>query len=59
MKRLAYAVSPRCRAACAALMVLLLVSVPFLFGVLSCGIGWITGLFPNPATSWEALLWLR
>lgn len=64
MNRLAYAVSPRCRkilcfAAWAALIVLLWVSLPFLFGVLSRGIDWITGLFPNSTKSWEVLLWLR
>ncbi len=64
MSRLAYVVSPRrrkmlCCAAWAALIVMLLVSLPFLFGVLSRGIDWITGLFPNPAKSWEALLWPR
>jgi hypothetical protein len=64
MKRLSGAISPRCwkvlrYAAWAALIVLLLASLPFLFGVLSRGIDWITGLFPNPAKSWEALLWLR
>lgn len=64
MNRLAYAVSPRCRkilcfAARAALIVLFLAGLPFLFGVVSRGIDWITGLFPNPAKSWEALPWLR
>ncbi len=64
MIRLTYAVSPRCRkmlrfAAWAALIVMLFVSLPFLFGGLSRGIDWITGLLPNPAKSWEALLWLR
>lgn len=64
MKRLCSTISPRCRkllcfAAWAALIVLLLVSLPFVFGVLSRGIDWITGLFPNPVKSWEALLWLR
>jgi len=64
MNRVAYAVSPRCGkilrvAAWAALIILLLASLPFLFDVLSRGIDWITGLFPNPAKSWEALLWLR
>jgi len=64
MIRLAYVVSPRrrkmlCFAAWAALIVMLLVSLPFLFGVLSRGIDWITGLFPNSAKSWEALLWPR
>lgn len=43
----------------AAFIVLLLASLPFLFGVLRRGIDWIVGLFPNPARSWEALLWLR
>lgn len=46
-------------AAWAALLVLLLASLPFLFGLLSRGIDWIVGLSPNPARSWEALLWLR
>ena len=64
MNRLAYAVSPRCGkilrfAAWAALIVLLLASLPFLFSVLSRGIDWITGLFPDPARSWEPLLLLR
>lgn len=64
MNQLACAASPRCRkmlrfAAWAALIVLLLASLPFLFGALSRGIDWITGLFPNTAKSWEALLWLR
>lgn len=64
MNWLAYAVSPRCRkilcfAAWAALIVLLLVSLPFLFGVLSRGIDWITGFLPNPERSWERLLWPR
>jgi len=64
MNRVAYAVSPRCGkilrvAAWAALIVLLLASLPFLFGALNRGIDWITGLFPNPTKSWEALLWLR
>lgn len=63
MNRLAYAVSARCRkilcfAAWAALIVLFLASLPFLFGVVSRGIDWITGLFPHPAKSWEALRWL-
>jgi len=64
MNQLLPAISPRCRkllrcAAWAALIVLLLVSLPFLFDVLSRGIDWLTGLFPNPAKLWEALLWLR
>ena len=64
MKPLFRAMPPRSRkllrfAAWAALIVLLLVSLPFLFDVLGRGIDWLTGLFPNPAKSWEALLWLR
>lgn len=64
MIRLTHAASPRCRkmlrfSAWAALIVMLCVSLPFLFGVLSRGIDWITGLFPDPARSWEPLLWLH
>jgi len=64
MMRPAHPVSPRCRkmlrfTAWAALIVLLLASLPFLFRVLSLGIDWMFGLFPSPAKSWEALLWLR
>lgn len=64
MIRLTCLASPRGQktvrlAAWAALAVMLLLSLPFLCEVLRCGIDWISGLFPNPAKSWESLLWLR
>ena len=42
----------------ALLIVLLLVSLAFLFTLLNRGMDWITGLFPRSPRLWEARLWL-
>jgi hypothetical protein len=62
MKRLV-AASPRYQmllrwAGWALLIVLLLVSLPFLFNVVNQGMDWITGLFPPSPRFWEARPWL-
>ncbi len=44
-------------AACGALIVVILVSAPFLFDLVGRGIGWIIGLFPHPAVLWRECPW--
>ena len=62
MKRLFAAMSPRWQlllgfVACGVLIVLVLASSPFLFDLMSRGIGWIMALFPHPDESWKERSW--
>jgi len=62
MKRFFAAMSPWWRpllgfAAWGVLIVLVLVSLPFLFDLMSRGIGWIVALFPHPDESWKSCPW--
>jgi hypothetical protein len=41
----------------AALIVLFLVSLPFLFDLMNRCIGWIMGLFPRPNELWKECSW--
>lgn len=38
-------------------IVLVLASLPFLFDLMSRGIGWIMGLFPRPDDLWKECPW--
>ncbi len=58
MKRLFAAISPRWKrllrlAPLAAIIVIFLASLPFLFDLMNHGIGWIMGLFPHPDELWK------
>jgi len=58
MKRLFSAMSIRrqrlfCFAAWGVFIVLFSASLPFLFDLMSRGIGWIMGLFPRPDDLWK------
>ncbi len=44
-------------AAWAAFIVVIFASAPFLFELMSRGIGWIIGLFPHPDESWKECSW--
>jgi hypothetical protein len=62
MKRLFAMISPRWLrllrfAAWAALVVMVLASLPFLFDLVGRGIGWIIGLFPHPDELWKECPW--
>lgn len=62
MERLFAATIPRwkrllCFAAWAAIIILFLASLPFLFDLMSRGIGWIMGLFPRPDDLWKECPW--
>ncbi len=46
-----------CFAAWGVFIVLVSVSLPFLFDLLSRGIGWIMGLFPRPDDLWKECPW--
>lgn len=62
MKRLLVLISPpwqglRRFAAWGVFIVLVLASLPFLFDLMSRGIGWIMGLFPRPDDLWKECPW--
>lgn len=62
MKRLLAAMSPRWQrllefAAWGALIVAIFASAPILFDLVGRGIGWIIGLFPDPAELWREWPW--
>ncbi len=62
MKRLFSAMSPRWQRLLGfdtwgVFIVLVLVSLPFLFDLMSCGIGWIMALFSHPDESWKECSW--
>lgn len=44
-------------AAWGALIVVILWSAPFVFGLVGRSVGWIIGLFPHPDESWQECLW--
>lgn len=62
MNRIFVAISPQWKrllrfVGWAALIVLLLASLPFLFDLMNRGIGWIIGLFPRPDDLWKECSW--
>lgn len=62
MKRLFVLISPPWQglvrfAAWGVFIVLVLASLPFLFDLISRGIGWIMGLFPRPDDLWKECPW--
>lgn len=62
MKRLFSAMPIRwqrlfCFAVWGVFIVLVSVSLPFLFDLVGRGIGWIMGLFPRPDDLWKECLW--
>ena len=62
MKRVFSATSPGwqrflCFAACGVFIVMVSVNLPFLFDLMSRGIGWIVALSPHPDESWKGCRW--